>query len=70
MNTECARPVSDIIVYAHGERVGLLEYHADIFAKLIHIGFSVNINLPDFEVAFYAAASNEIIHAVKAFQKS
>jgi len=29
----CLNPVGDVVINGHGKRVGLLEYHADLFTK-------------------------------------
>ena len=39
----CSRAVCNIIIDAHWERIGLLEYHTHTFTQKIHVHISVNI---------------------------
>ena len=61
--------VCDIIINAHRERIGLLEYHTYTFAEKVHIHVSVDV----FAVKLYFSCDGtslyKIVHTVEGFQK-
>ena len=62
--------VSNVVIYAHRERIGLLKYHSDLPAEFIYIGFgSKNIFTVIGYVTGYFDAGNQIIHTIKGFKK-
>ena len=66
-----ARPVRDVVVNTHGERIGLLKHHPypaaqDIGVYIPHIRVSVSIQE---DTAFNAASLHQIIHTVQALEQ-
>ena len=65
------RAVGDIVVYAHGKGVGLLENHSYLPAELIHVCCQVEyVGVPVFHAACYLNVGYEVVHAVQRLEKS
>ena len=65
-----ARAVGDVLVDRLGERIRLLEHHADAGAQLHHVQRGVVDVLPvDDDLAGDAAALDRVVHAVDAAQE-
>ena len=65
----CTGTVSNIIVDAHGEGIGFLEYHSYFLAKCIHFRFKNVISLiTNFTRNFYRR--DQIVHTIQSFKKS
>ncbi len=63
-----ARPVGDVVVDRHRERVGLLKNHADLLAQQRHIDCRVvDVFAVDQHFAADANALDQIIHPVERF---
>ena len=59
-----------IVINAHREGVGLLEHHADALAQDVDVHLVlVDVHAVELDVAGDAAALDEVVHAVQAFQK-
>ena len=70
VNTLDAQAVNHVLVNALGERVGLLEHHADAATQLSYVlTFTVDVLTVEVDFAFYAAAVNQIIHPVEGAQQ-
>ena len=58
-----------VAVDAHGERVGLLEHHADVAAHRDRVdGRVVDVLAAEVDVALEAEAADQVVHAVEAAQ--
>ena len=64
-----ARAVGNIVVYAHGEGIGLLKHHAHALTEQAYIGAGVDVLSVKERLTLDAAALNKIVHAVKALKK-
>ncbi len=65
-----AQAVDDVLVDALGERVGLLEHHANATTQVGHIlALAVDIVTVEVDGAFDTAAVDQIIHTVEAAQQ-
>lgn len=64
-----SRTVSNVVINALRERVRLLEYHAYMTAENDRIDFGVCIDAGEKDIPFYAAARNEVVHAVQRAQE-
>ena len=64
-----AQPESDVLVDADGERVGLLEDHADVAPDRDRIDrLGVDILAAELDVALEAESADQVVHAVEAAQ--
>ncbi len=62
----CSGAVGNIIINAHGERICLLEYHADLLAQPGGVYSRVlDVLASILDLSLNADAGNQIIHAVK-----
>lgn len=61
--------VGDVVVHAHGKRVGFLEHHAHALAKIVDVHFPVQIFAVDQHFSVNFAVGHEVVHAVERFQK-
>ena len=65
-----ARAVGDVVIDGHREGVRLLEHHADALAQDVDVHLVlVDVHAVELDVAGDAAALDEVVHAVQAFQK-
>ena len=68
-DAEGAGTVGDVVVDAHGERVGLLKDHAHVAAQVVDVDLAVDVHIPDAEVTRYAATVHQVVHPVEALEK-
>ncbi|MCY1437076.1 hypothetical protein D9M71_532250 [compost metagenome] len=65
-----AQAVDHVLVDGLGERVGLLEHHADPAAQLGNVfALAVDVVAVEVDRAFHAAAVNQVVHAVEGTQQ-
>ena len=69
MNTMGSRSVCDIIIHTHRERIRLLEYHADLLTKQIHIHILINIHTVQCYLSGNLTTFHQIVHPVKGLEK-
>ena len=70
MDAVGARAVGDVVIDGHREGVRLLEDHADALAQDVDVHLVlVDVHAVELDVAGDAAALDEVVHAVQAFQK-
>ena len=60
-----AGAVSNIIVNAHGEGIGLLEHHTHPTAQQVHIHIAVNVLPVQGHFALDVAALHQVVHPVQ-----
>ena len=65
-----ARAVGNVVIDAHGERVRLLEHHADLAAQLVDVRRGVvDILALILHAARDLHAGDKVVHAVERFEK-
>jgi|GEM_PF-5999551 len=64
-----ARAIRNVIINAHGERVGLLKYHAHAAAEQVYIHPAVNARSVKQHFPGDAAAFHQVVHAVQGFEQ-
>ena len=64
-----ARPEGNVIVDAHGERIGLLEHHTHPLAQESGVDITVNIDAVQQHFAGDFAALHQVVHAVEGFEQ-
>ena len=68
---EGSRSKGDVVIYAHRERVRLLEYHSDVLPQKIDVGILCkDIRPADAVFSGYAAAGDKVVHPVEYLEKS
>jgi hypothetical protein len=64
------RPVGDILIYRFGERIGLLEHHADAGAQLHNVkGLVIDVATVDLDIAGDPAGRDGVVHPVDRAQE-
>ena len=64
-----ARTVGDVVVDAHGKRIGALEHHTHALAQAADIVIAQDILAVECNLAFNAAILDTVVHTVKAAQQ-
>ena len=59
----------DVVVDAHREWIRLLEHHSHALAQEVYVHLAVDVLAVEQKFAGYAAALNEVVHAVEGFQQ-
>ena len=64
-----ARSVGDIVVDAHGKRIGMLEHHAHALAQQRGVVIGVNVTAVELDGTLDTAVLHVIVHTVQAAQQ-
>ena len=59
----------DVVVDAHREWIRFLEHHSHALAQEVYVHLAVDVLAVEQKFAGYAAALNEVVHAVEGFQQ-
>ena len=66
-----AGAIGNVVVHAHGERIGLLKHHANLFAQAVYIhGRGKNVLPVVANIAGDLHPGDQVVHTVQCFQKS
>ena len=68
-HSHAARTVRDVVVDAHGKRVGALKHHAHALAQTADVVIAQDILTIERNLALDAAILDAVVHAVKAAQQ-
>ena len=68
-HSHAARTVGDVVVDAHGKRVGALKHHAHALAQTADVVIAQDILTIERNLALDAAILDAVVHAVKAAQQ-
>ena len=66
-----SRAKRHVVVYAHRERIRLLEHHANALAEQVDIGFfAIELLTVELDRTLNSTAFNCVVHAIEAAQES